>query len=259
MAVSAASFDNLFILRNLVGTDFKVRYRNMSLGIFWSLIQPLIMMGVLTYVFTVLFPSPVKRFPLFVLVGLIPFNFFSLAWAASTRSIVDNAHLIKKVPFRRELVPLAVVLGNAVHYFIQLGILLAVAAYFSGVTIFWLWLPVIVFLQLVLATGASLFTAALDVYYRDVRYVVESINMVLFWLVPIFYSFEQVQKSLSPKYLFIYELNPVAAMVLVTRRVLLNGESPGPTLLKFAAISLASLLIGHFVFRRLQRNFSDYM
>ena len=259
MAVAAASFDHLFILKNLVSTDFKVRYRNMSLGIFWSLIQPLIMMGVLTYVFTVLFPSPVKRFPLFVLMGLIPFNFFSMAWATSTRSIVDNAHLIKKVPFRRELVPVAVVLGNALHYFIQLGILLVVVACFQGVSIFWLWLPVIVLLQLILATGAALFTSAMDVYYRDVRYVVESINLVLFWLVPIFYSFEQVQRSLKPEYLFVYELNPVAAMVLVIRRVLLNAEGPGPTLFKFAVISIISLLIGYFVFRRVQRNFSDYM
>ena len=196
MAVAAASFDHLFILKNLVSTDFKVRYRNMSLGIFWSLIQPLIMMGVLTYVFTVLFPSPVKRFPLFVLMGLIPFNFFSMAWATSTRSIVDNAHLIKKVPFRRELVPVAVVLGNALHYFIQLAILLVVVACFQGVSIFWLWLPVIVLLQLILATGAALFTSAMDVYYRDVRYVVVSINLVLFWLVPIFYSIEQELPSL---------------------------------------------------------------
>ena len=99
----------------------------------------------------------------------------------------------------------------------------------------------------------------MDVYYRDVRYVVESINLVLFWLVPIFYSFEQVQRSLKPEYLFVYELNPVAAMVLVIRRVLLNAEGPGPTLFKFAVISVISLLIGYFVFRRVQRNFSDYM
>ena len=181
MAAAASSHDSLFVLYNLIGKDFKVRYRNMSLGIFWSLLNPLIMMGVLTFVFTVVQgQTEIEYYPLFVLIGYVPFNFFTMAWASGTNSIVDNSALIKKIPFRRELVPLSVVLANTLHYLIQLALVLAAVALFVGVNRYWLWIPVVMALQVVFVCGAALACSALDVYYRDIRYVVESANLVLF-------------------------------------------------------------------------------
>ena len=127
--MTAASADSLLILRNLISKDFKVRYRNMSLGILWSLINPLVMMGVLTFVFSVVFENPRENFSLFVLVGLLPYNFFSLAWSSGAVSLVGNAALVKKVAFRRELLPVSVVLAAALNYFIQLGLLLLATAF----------------------------------------------------------------------------------------------------------------------------------
>ncbi len=256
MAVAAANNDPFYILYGLVAKDFKVRYRNMSLGIFWSLVNPLIMMAVLTFVFTVVYPSNRPHFPLFVLMGLLPFNFFTLAWSSGTNSIVDNAPLIKKVLFQRELVPVSVVLGSALHYLIQLGLLLFGVALVIGINPHWVWMPLVVLLQVVFVCGAALLCSALDVYYRDVRYVVESANLVLFWLVPIFYGFDDVPSG----YARIYELNPIAAVILITRRILLYGSEPGlATLLKLAAVSVATLALGYFVFHRIKKDFSDYL
>jgi lipopolysaccharide transport system permease protein len=247
---------SVFVLRNLIEKDFKVRYRNMSLGIFWSLVNPLVMMSVLTFVFSAILPSGQRYFPLFVLMGLLPYNFFTLAWAMGTNSIIENASLVKKVPFRRELLPVSVVLGNALHYFIQLGLLLAATAIFVGVSAQWIWLPAVVALQLVFVCGMALGASALDVYFRDVRYVVESSNLVLFWIVPIFYSFDAV----SARYAWLYELNPVAAVILLTRTILLDGQPPNPsTLLKLALVSGVTLVAGGLVFRRIERNFADYL
>jgi len=243
------------LLYELVQKDFKVRYRNMSLGIFWSLVNPVIMMTVLTFVFTVLFPNTRENFPLFVLMGLLPYNFFTLAWTTATNSIVDNALILKKVPFLREWVPVSVVLGNALHYLIQLGLLLAACALTIGASWHWVWVPFVLVLQVVFVCGLSLLTAALDVYYRDVRYVVESAGLVLFWLVPIFYGFDQI----SSAYIWIYEYNPIAAVVLIMRRLLLYGAGPGLTLWKLALVSAFTLAAGFFVFGRIKRNFSDYL
>jgi ABC-type polysaccharide/polyol phosphate export permease len=250
--------DYLFLLQNLIVKDFKIRYRNMSLGVFWSLLNPLVMMGTLTFVFTVVFPNnQIENFPIFVLCGLVPFNFFSVAWQSGTTSVANNAGLIKRVPVPREIVPVATVLSNCVHLAIQIGLLLtAVIILGRGVNWNWLWLPVVWGLEILFVCGITLITSALDVYIRDVRYVVESACTLLFWMVPVFYAFQSVPQE----YANLYQFNPLAALILALRTILIDGASPSTTLLlKLASSSTVVFVGGLYVFHRLKRQFFDYL
>jgi ABC-type polysaccharide/polyol phosphate export permease len=250
--------DYLYLLQNLVLKDFRIRYRNMSLGILWSLINPLVMMGVLTFVFGYIYgaQSP-PFFPLFILCGQIPYLFFTGAWLSGTTSIIANAQLVKRVPVPREVMPISAVFSNCVHLAIQVALMLALTFYYHlAPSWFWLWLLPLWALYIVFVCGVSLLSSAVSVYIRDTQYVVESFNVVLFWLVPIFYSWEKI----PAKYAFVYKLNPVAALALAMRDILIGRHAPPATLIENMVIAAAVTLgIGLLVFGKLKRSFYEYI
>jgi len=220
-------------------------------------LNPLVMLGVFIFVFTQVLKNNQPHFAVFLLCGLVPFNFFSGAWAAGTGSMVDNASLVKRVALPRELIPITSVLSSCVHLIIQIGLLLVIAL-LSGVhvNVYWAWLPVIWVLEIVFVCGMALLFSAINVYVRDTRYVVDSANTVLFWLVPIFYSFAIIPQRFREIYLW----NPIAALVMAMRDILLEGKPPGNVLLlKLTFASFFCLGVGLLVFRKLKERFYDYL
>jgi ABC-type polysaccharide/polyol phosphate export permease len=249
--------DYRFLLQQLILKDFRIRYRNMSLGVLWSLVNPLVMMTVYTYVFTKIFTNPMPHFSVHLLSGLISYNFFSMAWLTSTTSLLDNIGLVKRIPLRREIIPVAAVLSNLTHLVIQLGLLI-IFVLTSGLSLnaHWFWLLLVWGLELLFIVGLGLASSAMFVFVRDIRYVVESAILVLFWIVPIIYSFEMVPQDFRP----LYQYNPVAALILATHQVVIGGHAPSPVLMvKLACVSVATLLLGFLVFRRVERRFYEYL
>jgi lipopolysaccharide transport system permease protein len=247
-----------FLLENLILKDFRIRYRNMSLGILWSLINPLVMMGVLTFVFGRVFANKsIPAYPLFILCGLIPYNFFAGAMQSGTTSIVDSAALVKRVAVPREVVPVASVLSNCVHLAIQFCLIVVMAfIYHLPPTQSWLWLPVVWSLYMIFVCGLALGASAINVFIRDTRYVVESFNLVLFWLVPIFYPFD----TIPARYVDVYRFNPVAALVMAMRDIMIDHHAPAASLLRnMVIVAAVTLTLGAWIFQRLKIHFYEHI
>ncbi len=268
------------LLYNLTLRDVKVRYKHSVLGVLWSLLNPLLIMLVFTFVFTVMYPNnAIPHFSVFVLSGLLPWNFFSGAVMGAASQIVGNGHLIKKVYFPREVLPVSTVLSNFVNFILSL-IPLAAFLIFSGIgfTPYLLWLPVILLIHLVFMLGLSLLFSALTVFYRDMLMVLEVGMLGLFFLTPIFYPMELIQKQATvfgftlPVFRLVRWLNPMASIVDSYRTVIYGvvtypraNEAMyfGPTapafdfLLRTSVTALLVFLLGWWVFRRVSPTFGE--
>lgn len=243
------------LIYNLAVKDLKVRYKTPVLGFLWILLNPLLQMMVLSILFTFVVRIQVANYPVFILTALIPWAFFSHSLSTSTSSIVENAPLIKKVWFPREVIPVSVNLANLVNFLLSLAVLFAFLA-FWGIkpTLVILLLPLVIACQLIFNIGMSLLTAALHTYYRDVRYLVDAMLMVWFYLTPIFYPITMVPERFLP----IYMLNPMAGIVTLYRDVLLYGRLPDSSiLLSTIVMALMALFFGILMFRKYEPSFAD--
>lgn len=250
---------------NLVIRDLRVRYKNSALGVLWSLLNPLLMMVVFTAVFTVMRGQSVDDFPVFVLIGLLPWQFFSNSIVAATGSIVGNAHLITKVYFPREVLVISAALSNLVNFLLALLVLLPIMLLFHMPLTRWmLLLPVVIFVELIFSLGVGFIVATSNVFYRDVQMIMEVVLLAGFFLTPVFYSLDILPRSYMlfgmniDVWRMTYYLNPMASIIANYRVILYQGSPPAfDFLLRTFFTSVIFLLIGLLVFYRYQSRFSE--
>ena len=235
----------------------------MALGVVWSVLNPLVMLGVLVFVFTYVFDAGGDQSfrPIFLLIGLVHYNSFARMLSASTLSIVEHGRLIKKVAFPRIIIPITTVFSQIIDVLVLMALLTVFVLIFQ-VPIGWsyLWIFVSMGVQLVFTLGLAFITSSLHVYYRDMMYIVESVLTVLFWLTPIFYPLNLIYENL-PKWLYgLYILNPLCGSIHMSRLAILQNGQPDAIAAGIAlGVSLATFVIGVITFQTLQRRFADYM
>ena len=240
--------------------DIKAQYKQSVLGYAWILLNPIAYLLILTFVFTKAFPMPAQTdvpFPLFLSIGMMPWLFFSNALSSATMSLIGASNVIRSVYFPREMLVIAAALVRVVDLaagLLIVGVLMLV----SGASLNWtaIWVPPLIFIHLLFVLGCSLPLAAINLFYRDVRFLVSTALSLWFFLTPIFYTAGAVPE----RYRIVYDINPNARLIDAYRYALLDGVSPPLESLVWAGVlSLLSLIMGYYFFKKLEPVFADYI
>ena len=246
-----------FLIRQLVSRDFKTKYKRSVLGMLWSFLNPLLMMTVQYFVFSTIFESDIAHYPVYLLMGIVSFNFFSEACGMSLTSILGNASLITKVYMPKYIYPLSRVISSVVNLGISLIplvlVALATGVQFrkSAVLALWFFACLIIF-----ALGLGLVLSAAMVFFRDTQFLWGVLSTIWMYATPIFYP----ESILPDEFRFVLEINPLYYFLKNARICVLDGISPEPLVyLQCIGITLVMLLIGSVFFRKAQDRFVLYL
>ncbi|MDC0246062.1 MAG: ABC transporter permease [Acidimicrobiales bacterium] len=211
------------LLFNLTRTELQLRYKNSVLGFIWSLLNPLLYLVVFSLVFQEILRTNIPMFAIFLLSGLLIWNFFSSSLNSGTGAIIGNASIVKKIWFPREVLPLASVGASAIHFFLQAFVLVLALLVFqhepnwAALSL----LPLALLVIIVLASAGAITLSALNVYYRDIQHFLEISLIAWFWLTPIVYNYNLVADRLGNSD-WIAMLNPITPVVLTFQKALHN-------------------------------------
>lgn len=254
------------LVANLTIRELKARYKSSVLGFFWSLLNPLGMMLVFTFVFTVISPNNhIRNYPVFLLCGLLPWNLLSAGVMTGANSIVANGNLVTKVYFPRTVLPLASVLANLVNFLLALVVLFAALIVFKTPLSPYLWLlPLVILIQVCFVTGMVLILGTLSVVYRDTLMILDIVLLAWFFLTPVFYSIDVLPRSYVlfgltlDLHRLMYIVNPMASLISTYRDLLYWGyRTDIDFFIRTAVTALAVLIFGFWFCVRHSARFSE--
>jgi lipopolysaccharide transport system permease protein len=255
----SALIENRELIIAWTGRILRARYQQSLLGGLWAIVQPVATALIFTVIFTRFIPVDTGGVPyiVFSYTAMVPWVLFTTGITDMVESLVQNFSLVSKIYFPRAILPMAALLARLVDALIASLVLLVFLIVGRDALVFtpvaWLWLPIVVAVQLALMLGLGLLGAALNVFYRDIRHLTALGLQLWFYASPILYPSSAVPESLRP----FYFLNPMAGLIDSYRGIILDGTGPSPWLWLSAAVSFVALLVGAAVFRRVEMQFAD--
>ncbi len=243
------------LLKNNIKKEIRGKYKGSWLGMLWTLLNPLLMLVVYAIVFPYILRVNVENYTIFMIVALIPWNFFTNAITFGTGSIVANGPILKKVYFPREIIPISATTSQLVNFLITL-VIVFVFILFSGVgfSVHLLLLPFLILVQFILTLAINFVLSAITVYVNDVAHFVSVFLTLGFYGTPIVY-----QASMLPtKLQWVLKLNPMAQLIEAYRSILYYHQWPEWTgLLIWSVASIGLLILGYVIFKKLERSFVE--
>jgi len=252
-------FKNLYNYRELIKTSVKKdiggKYKHSFLGFLWSFINPLLQIAVYALIFPLIIKNDIPNYTVFMVCGLIPWNFFASVINRTSFTMVENGNILKKVYFPREILPLSVVTSETVNFLISTLIILGFTlAYGMKPSVYLLLYPIIVLVQYVLLIGISLIVSSVTVYFRDLQHFIGVFLQLLFYATPIVYSMETIPESFR----WILKLNPMTYIIEAFRDIFYNRAMPDlKTLGVILVVGVILCVVGYLIFNKLQKRFAE--
>lgn len=252
-------FKELYQYRELLKTNVKKeirgKYKGSVLGVLWSFLNPLLMVAVYAIVFPYLMRTTQENYLIFLITGIIPWIFFTTVVTSGCNCVWINGGIIKKVYFPREILPISVVLSALVNFLISCIIILIFVIFGGiGVSAQILWLPVIAIIQSALSLGLLFILSAINVYIKDIEYIVQFIMNLLFYATPIVYDVTMIPE----RFRWILYLNPMAHFLDAYRAIFYSKTMPDlKSLGIIGIISFLVLIIGYRIFKKLEKGFAE--
>lgn len=243
-------------LKTSVLKEFRGKYKKSFLGVLWSFLNPLFQLIIYSLVFPFLLRgSDINNYIIFLMVALIPWNFFNTTVIQSSASIVANGGIIKKIYFPRIILPISTTISNLINFFIT-GIIILIFLFITGIgvskTI--IFLPFIILIQFIFQLGIAFILSAITVFVRDIEYLIGLITMLLFYLCPIVYPVTMIPNNL----LTIFHLNPMYHIIKYYREILYYQQVPNlATMFLLFIFSILFLIFGYYIFKKCEKRFAE--